>query len=273
MWILRFILLGVLGALDYVSAYLCRYREKYRGLLENKIFNIALVIVYHCLCYLIVVLPPAGGWDARPVWLRHISVCIGFTIIGLLLICAGALLAFATLKQRKVIGIQDVKEGLLMSGLYRYFRHPINTGILWVTLGLPLVMRNPDGLLMFPAVFVIIFAGTILEERNDMCVRFSEQYRAYRQTTRMFGPIWLWGIIAVLILLLAGLAWSASRGAYSTGKRLWPLRIQKLISSGRWGRRSRESRKLSPSSFLTPPGQAIEQGKIMGTLLRRFARD
>ena len=117
------------------------------------------------------------------------------------------LLAFATLKQRKVIGIQDVKEGLLTSGLYRYFRHPINTGILWVT-GLALVMRNPDGLLMFPAVFVISFAGTILEERNDMCVRFREQYQAYRQTTRMFGPIWLWSIIVVSILLLSGLAWS-----------------------------------------------------------------
>ena len=214
MWTLRFILLGVLGVLDCVSAYLCRYREKYRGLLENKTFNIALVIVYHCLCYLIVVLPPAGGWNARPVWLRHISVCIGFTIIGLLLICSGALLAIASLKQRKAIGMQDVKEGLLTSGLYRHFRHPISAGILWVALGLPLAMRNPDGLLMFPAVFVIIFTGTILEERNDMCVRFREQYRAYRQTTRMFGPIWLWGIIAGIILLLAGLAWSGSREVF-----------------------------------------------------------
>jgi protein-S-isoprenylcysteine O-methyltransferase Ste14 len=208
MWILRFILLGALGIFDFASPYLYRYREKYRELLENNIFNITLVIVYHCLCYLIVILPPAGGWDARPDWLEYQSVRIGFPVIGLLLICAGALLAFATLKQRKVIGMQDVREGLLTSGLYRYFRHPINTGILWVTLGLALVMRNPDGLLMFPAVFVISFAGTILEERNDMCVRFREQYQSYRQTTRMFGPIWLWSIIVVIILLLAGLAWS-----------------------------------------------------------------
>ncbi|MHC4705532.1 MAG: methyltransferase family protein [Planctomycetota bacterium] len=203
MWIIRFILLGVLGASSCLDPYLYRHREKYRGLVENKIFNIALVTVCHALCYLIVGLPPAGGWNARPVWLGYRSVCIGFPVIGLLLICAGAFLAIATFKQRKlVIGYQDTEEGLLTSGFYRYFRHPIYTGVLWIILGLPLAMRNPDGLLMLPVVFVIIFAVTILEEKNDMCVRFHEQYQAYRQTTRMFGPIWLWSILVVFLLIL-----------------------------------------------------------------------
>ncbi len=205
MWIIRFILLGVLGAWDGISFYLYRHRSRYEALLENRIRNIIDVIVANCLCYLIVGLPPAGGWNLRPDWLGYQSVRIGFPVIGLLLICAGALLGFATLKQRKVIGIQDVKEGLLTSGCYRYFRHPIGTGIIWVSLGLPLVMRNPDGLLMFPAIFVIHFAGAIIEEKNDMCVRFHEQYLAYRQTTRMFGPIWLWSILAVLLLVLIGI--------------------------------------------------------------------
>ncbi len=201
MWIIRFILLGALVTLECVAIFFMRHREKYRGVVENKIINTVLVIGCNCLYYLVVVLPPAGGWNARPVWLGYQSVYIGFPVIGLLLICAGALLAFATLKQRKVIGIQDVKEGLLTSGSYRYFRHPITTGILWVILGLPLAMRNPDGLLMFPAIFVIFFIGTIFEENNDMCLRFPEQYRAYRQTTRMFGPIWLWSILVVLVLV------------------------------------------------------------------------
>jgi len=69
-------------------------------------------------------------------------------------------------------------------------------------------MRNPDGLLMVPAIFVMVFAATIIEERDDMCVRFREQYQAYRQTTRMFGPIWLWSVIVVIILLPVGLGWS-----------------------------------------------------------------
>ncbi len=208
MWTIRFILLGVLGASICVDPYLYRHRSRYAKLVENRIFNIAGVIVGNSFCYLIVGLPPAGGWNLRPDWLGYQSVRIGFPVIGLLLICAGALLAFATLKQRKVIGIQDVKEGLLTSGFYRYFRHPIYTGIMWVTLGLPLVMRNPDGLLMFPAIFAIVFAAAIIEERNDMCVRFREQYQAYRKTTRMFGPIWLWSVIVVIILLLVGFGWS-----------------------------------------------------------------
>ncbi len=208
MWIIRFILLGVLGAWSCVSSYWYRHRSRYEGLLENRTYNITAVIVWNFFCYLIVGLPPAGGWKLRPDWLGYQSVRIGFPVIGLLLICVGALLGLATLKQRKVVGSQAVKEGLLTSGCYRYFRHPIYTGIIWVSLGLPLLMRNPDGLLMFPAIFVIHFAGTIIEERNDMCVRFREQYQAYRQTTRMFGPIWLWSIVVVIILVLVGFGWS-----------------------------------------------------------------
>jgi protein-S-isoprenylcysteine O-methyltransferase Ste14 len=199
-----------------VDPYLYRHRRQYERLLENIIFNLVFVIVGHCLCYLIVILPPAEGWNARPVWLGYRSVCIGFPVIGLLLICAGAFLAIATLKQRKVvIGYQDTEEGLLTSGFYRYFRHPIYTGIMWVILGLPLAMRNPDGLLMVPAIFAILLAGTIFEERNDMCVRFREQYQAYRQTTRMFGPIWVWGIIVICLCIIVG-AGSAQEAASLT---------------------------------------------------------
>ncbi len=209
MWIIRFILLGVFGASNCDNLYSYRYHSRYGRLLENSIFNITTVIVGHVLCYLIVGLPPAEGWNARPIWLEYQSVSIGFPVIGLLLICAGALIAFTTLKQRKlVIGYQDTEEGLLTSGFYRYFRHPIYTGTMWVILGLPLMMRNPDGLLMVPAIFVILFAATIMEEKNDMCVRFPEQYQAYRQTTRMFGPIWLWSVVVGIILLLVGFGWS-----------------------------------------------------------------
>lgn len=210
MWTIRFILLALVAVLDWGGAYLCRRRDRYGKLLENKVFNIALVIFGHCLCYAMVILPPPGGWRARPLWMQQTSVRIGFPVIGLLLICAGASLAVATFRQRKAIGAQDVKEGLLTSGMYRYFRHPINTGILWVTLGLPLAIRNPDGLLVFPAFFAVFFIGTILEERNDMGRRFPEQYQAFRKTTRMFGPIWIWAVILATMLLTATLAWNTT---------------------------------------------------------------
>lgn len=207
MWIVRLVLFCTLVALDRIGALLLRHRNKYSRIIESTLFNTVLVIVGNCICYLIVILPPNGGWNTRPPWLQYASVRIGFPVIGSLLICAGALLAIVTLRQRKVIGLQNVKEGLLTSGLYRYFRHPIYTGILWVTLGLPVAMRNPDGLLMFPAIFVWALIGTIAEEKNDMCVRFREQYDRYRQTTRMFGPIWLWGalILSLTAIISAGI--------------------------------------------------------------------
>jgi protein-S-isoprenylcysteine O-methyltransferase Ste14 len=206
MWTIRFILIGVLASMVCGSWYFLRYRSRYEVLLENRIFNIALVIVYNCLCYLIVVLPPAGGYSALPDWLEHQSVRIGFAVVGPVLICAAIVLFIITLKQRKVIGAQDVKEGLITSGAYSYFRHPIYTGIIWVCLGLALVMRNPDGLLALPAIFVINLAQAIIEERSDVAVRFREQYQAYKQKTRMFGPIWLWSVVAVIILLFVGFA-------------------------------------------------------------------
>jgi len=140
--------------------------------------------------------------------LGHPSVRVGFAAIGSALISVGILMPLVTLKQRKSIGLQDVEEGLITSGVYRYFRHPIYTGIIWISLGLALVTRNPDGLLAFPAIFVINLAQAISEERNDVGVRFREQYQAYKQTTRMFGPRWLWSVIVVIILLLVGFAWS-----------------------------------------------------------------
>ena len=94
----------------------------------------------------------------------------------------------------------------MTSGLYKHFRHPISTGILWVTLGLALATRNPDGLLMFPAVFAMMFAGTVFEESWDMGLRFREQYQQYRHTTRMFGPIWIWIVLALTLSVLAGSA-------------------------------------------------------------------
>jgi len=208
MWSIRFILIGALAIMVCGGWHFLRYRSRYEGLLESRIFNIAFVIVYNCLSYLIVVLPPAGGYSARPDWLDYRSVRIGFAVMDPVLICAAIVLFIITLQQRKVIGAQDVKEGLITSGAYRYFRHPIYAGIIWVCLGLALVVRNPDGLLALPAIFVINLAQAIIEERNDIGVRFREQYQDYRKTTRMFGPIWLWSVVAVIILLLVGFAWS-----------------------------------------------------------------
>jgi len=204
MWTTRLILLAGLVAMISVDFYMLPRRKKHQRVIENRVFNVLGVVAYNACCYLVAALPPAGGWDHRPVWLMHPGARVGFIAVGSALICFGVVLFFVSVRQRKVLGLQDVRAGLLTSGAYRYFRHPIYAGILWVSLGLALLTRNPDGLLMFPALLGVFVAQALIEEKYDMGVRFHEQYREYRHTAWMFGPAWLWSTIVVAILLVAG---------------------------------------------------------------------
>jgi len=207
MWIARLILLGALAAMTSIDFYMLRQRRRHGKAIENWLFNVLGVAAYNACCYLIATLPPAGGWDHRPDWLMHPDVRIGFVAAGSVLICLGIALFIISVGQRKVLGLQDVRAGVLTSGAYRYFRHPIYTGILWVSLGLALITRNPDGLVMFPGLLAIFVMQALIEEKCDMGVRFHEQYQDYRHTARMFGPAWLWSTIGVTILLIAGSGW------------------------------------------------------------------
>jgi protein-S-isoprenylcysteine O-methyltransferase Ste14 len=207
MWTTRLILLGALAAMTSIDFYMLRQRRRHGKVIESWLFNILGVAAYNACCYLIAALPPAGGWDHRPAWLMQPGTRIGFVAAGSALICLGIALFIISVGQRKVLGLQDVREGLLTSGAYRYFRHPIYAGILWVSLGLALLTCNPDGLLMFPALLGIFVMQALIEEKCDMGVRFGEQYRDYRHTARMFGPAWLWSGIVVTILLAAGSRW------------------------------------------------------------------
>jgi protein-S-isoprenylcysteine O-methyltransferase Ste14 len=209
MWMIRFSLFTMLGALVACFAYFLRDRRTYARILESRIANLIAVIAYNLLCYLIVVLPPAGDGIAPAAFLRSTSLRHCFPVIGSVLIISGIALAAITVRNRKALGGQDVKAGLLTTGPYRYFRHPIYTGIVWVALGLPLVTRNIDGLLMFPLVLGVNIVQAGIEERYEVGVRFGEQYEAYKRTTRMFGPVWLWSTLAVLLLVLVGVAATA----------------------------------------------------------------
>ncbi|MBM4028499.1 MAG: isoprenylcysteine carboxylmethyltransferase family protein [Planctomycetes bacterium] len=203
MWVIRIVLLVMLGAMVGADSLLLRHRRKYARLARSRVVNVALVTAHLAVTFALVTLPPAGGWNARPGWLRPGTVCVGFGAVGAVLVCAGMGLALLALRQRKAVGLQDSQEGLITWRAYRYFRHPIYVGILWTSLGLALLTRNPDGLLVFPALFVMYFTLVLQEERGDMGVRFREQYGTYKQTTRMFGPVWLWTAILSAVLLIA----------------------------------------------------------------------
>ncbi|OHB65789.1 MAG: hypothetical protein A2Y76_07890 [Planctomycetes bacterium RBG_13_60_9] len=207
MWMIRAMLLVLLGTFVGVDFFLLRRREKYSNIVENRAINITIVAAHLIVTYALVALPPAAGRNARPGWLQSRAVCIGFAAAGAALVCAGIGLSLLALRQRRAVGLQGAPDGLITSHAYRYFRHPIYTGILWTSLGLALLTRNLDGLMVFPLLFVAYLTLMLLEERRDVGVTFAGQYQVYRQTTRMLGPVWLWTAILVAIILIAVSAW------------------------------------------------------------------
>jgi protein-S-isoprenylcysteine O-methyltransferase Ste14 len=201
MWYVRFALLGLLSVMVAVLGYLMRNRGKLSGLFENRAANLALVVAYCLICFLMAGLPSDPNIIPTPAFFTETPVRTGYAVIGSILIGISFLIWILAARQRKAWGGQDVKAGLLTSGMYGFFRHPLYTAIIWASLGLSLLLGTWDGLLMIPFVFLLNAAEAFLEERCDVGVRFSDRYQEYRKQTRMFGPLWTW---ASLALLLAG---------------------------------------------------------------------
>lgn len=112
---------------------------------------------------------------------------------GVFLCAAG--LAFAIWARihlgRNWSGTPSIKEGheLVMSGPYRFVRHPIYTGMLFALLGSALA-----GGVIWLAVFVVFCANFLYRipvEEKYMMQLFPVQYPAYRERTRKLIPfVW-----------------------------------------------------------------------------------
>jgi protein-S-isoprenylcysteine O-methyltransferase Ste14 len=212
MWIARFVLLGLLAVYAGFSSYFLKRRDRYGWLLENGPINLVLVLLYNLLCYLVVGLPFDQGVLAPPAFFTHPVARTGLSIVGQILIVAAVAMLVVAVARRKALGGQDAKEGLLTSGIYRYFRHPIYTGIVWISLGLPLTTQNLDGLLMFPGVLLANVAQATAEERWDVGARFQTEYEEYRKRTKMFGPVWFWAALTGILLALMGVPYLLRSG-------------------------------------------------------------
>jgi protein-S-isoprenylcysteine O-methyltransferase Ste14 len=124
-----------------------------------------------------------------------------FLVLGLGIIVVALLIMGMVIRQRKTLGGQNVKEGLLTSGVYRYFRHPLYAGVIWISLGVALVTLSWDGLLMVPVVLLLNTVQAVMEEKYDIGRRFSAQYQEFRKRTRLFGPVWVRAILLGLLAL------------------------------------------------------------------------
>jgi protein-S-isoprenylcysteine O-methyltransferase Ste14 len=205
-WIARVGLLVVLFALVGASRVLLGNRRKYREILESTPLAVLDVVTYNACCYLSVGIPADPRVIPAPTILKEPSVACGFQVVGGILLVFGACLFLATLAKRRVIGGQDTAQGLITSGVYRFSRHPIYLGIVLVSLSIPLITGNFDGMLVLPLVFLANAFEAAIEENYDVGARFKEEYSAYRRTTWMFGPPWCWFALvsALLLILTAG---------------------------------------------------------------------
>ena len=207
MWFVRIFLMAILfGGVAAFSSALAHRKER-EGLLENRPLNLLGVIAYNLACYLLAGLPSDTAVFAAPDFLVHPGTRAGFLIAGLALILLGVWIFIVSVRQRKTVGGENVKEGLLTGGVYRIARHPIYTGIVMVSLGVALALGTWDGLLMIPLIWLVNAAEASIEEIFDIGVRYPAEYAEYRKLTGMFGPVSLW---AGLLVFLAGLAAAGS---------------------------------------------------------------
>ncbi len=206
MWLVRGILLALLIVSVSVFAVFLRRRSesKYEAVLENRPVNLLGVIAYNLACYLLAALPSDPRVFAPPAWLTDPVVAVGFLVVGVGLIAVAVLIFLAAVRQRKTVGGENVKEGLLTSGVYRFARHPIYTGIFGVSMGLALAFRSWDGFLMLPFILALNLLEAGIEERFDIGARYPAEYREYRKRIRPFGSAWFWIVLVLILLVIIG---------------------------------------------------------------------
>jgi len=201
LWLIRLILMGFLFILAAIFAYFLKNREKYSSLLENTTINLFSVILFNAFCYISMIIPSDESVIARPPLFNHALNLRWFDILGLIMMIFGVLIMLRTIFMRKAVGAQDTAGKLLTKGIYSFCRHPIYFGIIMVSLGLGLRRINVDGLIIYPLILLANFIQAKLEEVFDVGVRFKEEYLEYKKKIRIFGPIWFWLVLLIVLIL------------------------------------------------------------------------
>jgi protein-S-isoprenylcysteine O-methyltransferase Ste14 len=193
LWIIRGSILASLFIGVGIGGHMLRNREKHPTVAESKKSNIAGVVWYVAGCCLSAgLLPPDVNVFSKPAILLNSTVVFGFPFVGIASIITGLSLASLTVRQRKVLGMQDTRSGLITNGTYAIFRHPIYVGMICISLGVALITLNWDGMMVFPLIVLLNFLEAKSEENNDLRRRFGKEYEVYKHKVRIFGPVWFW---------------------------------------------------------------------------------
>ena len=119
---------------------------------------------------------------AVPRWLQ---------LIGLFLSIAGIIISLLSLLtlNKNLSPFPTPKPGaeLIQSGIYKFIRHPIYSGILFITFGYSIFSENTLRLLIFFAL-LILFCFKAAYEEKLLEDKFSN-YAVYKETTGIFLPM------------------------------------------------------------------------------------
>ena len=115
-----------------------------------------------------------------------------YSISGLILIVAGLILrwtAILTLRKYFTVDVSITKDhNLVITGVYRYIRHPANTGSLLSFLGLGLTFSNVLSLLVIIVPITVAFMHRITIEEKVLTEYFGNQYKQYCAATKRLIP-------------------------------------------------------------------------------------
>lgn len=121
---------------------------------------------------------------------------IGFIIpdwvqnAGLVFSIAGVIISLISLLalNRSLSPFPTPKAGaeLIQSGIYKYVRHPIYTGILFFTFGFSLFSENTLRLIIFVSLLILFRFKAGYEEK--LLQKKYSNYEEYKKTTGMFLP-------------------------------------------------------------------------------------
>ncbi|MEO9211422.1 MAG: isoprenylcysteine carboxylmethyltransferase family protein [Ginsengibacter sp.] len=118
------------------------------------------------------------------------SVTHWLQLLGVFLFITGIIMSVASIvtlnKNLSPFPTPKQSAVLIQSGIYKYIRHPIYSGILFFTLGFSMYSENTLRLLIFFAL-LILFRFKAAYEEKLLQDKFSN-YGAYKNTTGMFLP-------------------------------------------------------------------------------------
>jgi len=168
-----------LGFKDFLRRSLGNGFMKFYRLLYNLFSVVSILPVL----YLMIALPDQNLYQVPSPWSYLMRVG---QLISVLLLLAAVLqtdaLSFAGLRQ---LLETEKKTDLVVSGFYRYVRHPLYTFgllILWLS---PAMTVNT--FIVYAALTVYILIGIIFEERK-LLREFGQQYADYKSRTPMLIP-------------------------------------------------------------------------------------